>query len=187
MSDKYEYTRRLVEAMDRKVQAQRWIATAVVDEVRKKDRKVKVSILPDLVKTGWLRMYSLNAGDNYMSGVLPEKGSEVMLLFLGANPNSAVVLMGGILQPGDTADELAGDHDWIIGDKYGNRIIMQDGKVIIESENIELGKGATEQLLKGNAFQTFFNQHTVATPFGPSGPPIVPSTAAHLSSIVKTK
>lgn len=61
-------------------------------------------------------------------------------------------------------------------------------KVIVKSENIELGEGAIEKLVLGNTFLTFFNSHTHPTGVGPSGVPIVPMTdPQHLSQVSKTK
>ena len=74
--------------------------------------------------------------------------------------------------------------------KMGNdEIRMEDNKVIIESGNIELGSGAKtlEKVILGDTFLSFFNQHTHATPAGPSSPPASPMTAAQLSFITKTR
>jgi hypothetical protein len=74
--------------------------------------------------------------------------------------------------------------------KMGNdEIRMEDNKVIIESGNIELGSGAKtlEKVILGDTFLSFFNQHTHATPAGPSSPPASPMTTAQLSFITKTR
>lgn len=61
-------------------------------------------------------------------------------------------------------------------------------KVIVNSQNIELGEDAVEKLILGNTFLTFFNSHTHPTGVGPSGVPVVPMTdPQHLSQISKTK
>lgn len=60
--------------------------------------------------------------------------------------------------------------------------LTKEGEVIITAEKIKLGAGAAEALVKGNAFQTLFNQHTHPTGVGPSGPPAQPMLATHLSS-----
>jgi hypothetical protein len=61
-------------------------------------------------------------------------------------------------------------------------------KVIVKSENIELGEGAVEKLVLGSTFLTFFNSHTHPTGVGPSGVPVVPmSDPQHLSQVSKTK
>jgi len=61
-------------------------------------------------------------------------------------------------------------------------------KVIVKSNNIELGEAAIEKLVLGSTFLTFFNTHTHPTGVGPSGVPIVPMTdPQHLSQVSKTK
>ena len=68
-----------------------------------------------------------------------------------------------------------------------DEIRMETGKVIVKSQNIELGEGAVEQVILGNNFLSFFNSHTHATPAGPSSPPAAPMTPAQLSFVSKTK
>jgi hypothetical protein len=58
------------------------------------------------------------------------------------------------------------------------------GKVVIDAPNIELGAGAAQSLIKGEAFMNFFNAHTHT---GPVGPPAAPMTSAQLSMTSKTK
>jgi hypothetical protein len=61
-------------------------------------------------------------------------------------------------------------------------------KVIIKSENIELGEEATEKVILGNKFLQLYNQHTHPTGVGPSGVPVVPmADPQHLSQVSKTK
>ena len=62
--------------------------------------------------------------------------------------------------------------------------IKTDNKVVVDSKNIELGKDATEALIKGDAFMTLFNSHTHA---GAGSPPLPPMTLGHLSQWSKTK
>jgi hypothetical protein len=69
-----------------------------------------------------------------------------------------------------------------------DEIRMEDSKVIVNCQNIELGEGATEKLVLGNKFLQLFNQHTHPTGVGPSGTPVVPMVdAQHLSQVSKTK
>jgi len=70
------------------------------------------------------------------------------------------------------------------------RMEKQGGKqkVIVKSENIELGEGAVEKLVLGNKFLQLFNSHTHPTGVGPSGVPIQPMVdPQHLSQVSKTK
>jgi hypothetical protein len=74
------------------------------------------------------------------------------------------------------------------GDEF--RMEKSDGKqkVIIKSENIELGEGAVEKIILGNKFLQLYNQHTHPTGVGPSGVPIIPMTdPQHLSQVSKSK
>jgi len=72
--------------------------------------------------------------------------------------------------------------------KMGENEITMDGqKVVINSSNIELGKDATESIIKGDIFKTYFDTHVHATPAGPSAPPTVPMPASTLSTVSKTK
>ena len=61
-------------------------------------------------------------------------------------------------------------------------------KVIIKSENIELGESAVEKIVLGDSFMRLFNSHTHSTPSGDSGGPIQTMTNdLHLSRISKSK
>lgn len=67
------------------------------------------------------------------------------------------------------------------------RIVLEDsGRITIEAGAIELGEGASEALVLGDAFMSLFNQHTHGTGVGPSTPPTSPMTPNHLSKKVKT-
>lgn len=69
-----------------------------------------------------------------------------------------------------------------------DEIRMEKSKVIVKCNNIELGEGAVEKLVKGSTFLKYFNSHTHPTGVGPSGTPIVPMTdLQHLSQVSKTK
>lgn len=56
----------------------------------------------------------------------------------------------------------------------GAYITLEKGKVVVDGDKIELGAGATEKLIKGNAFKTYFLGHKHPTGVGPSGPVIDP-------------
>ena len=75
-----------------------------------------------------------------------------------------------------------------------DEIRMEQSKVIVKSNNIELGEDAAEKLILGDTFLSFFNSHTHPTPSGPSSIPTVLMTSfQHLSgknstqTTVKTK
>jgi hypothetical protein len=69
-----------------------------------------------------------------------------------------------------------------------DEIRMENQKVIINSNSIELGENAAEKLILGDTFLQLFNTHTHPTAVGPSGVPVVPmQDELHLSQISKTK
>lgn len=69
-----------------------------------------------------------------------------------------------------------------------DQIRMENNKVIVNCNNIELGEAATESVIKGNLFQTYFNSHTHLGNLGaPTSPPVIPSDPSHLSNVSKTR
>ena len=174
--------RRWNQQIDGKIANKKWIRHALVSKVRKSDKKIRVKLLPEKIETNWLRVYYIN---NLGSGQMPLVDQEVVLLLIEGEMDAAFVLAGGFLDDDITAPNGEGDIE--ILDKYGGKIIMQDGKIIIDSGVIELGEGATEKAILGTTFQTYFNTHIHPTPMGPSGPPTVTSTPDHLSNTVKVK
>lgn len=65
--------------------------------------------------------------------------------------------------------------------------ISGNTKVIVSSSDVELGASATEAIIKGNAFKTYFDAHTHPTAVGPSGAPAVPMPTTTLSTVSKTE
>jgi phage baseplate assembly protein V len=65
--------------------------------------------------------------------------------------------------------------------------LQASSKVSVVAPDIELGQGASQQLILGTAFMALFNAHVhpTAAP-GPPSPPATPMTPALLSSISKT-
>ena len=64
--------------------------------------------------------------------------------------------------------------------------INSSTKVKVNSPSVELGTGTLESILKGETFQALFNSHTHLGNLGVNtGPPVNPSTAAELSTVVK--
>jgi len=70
----------------------------------------------------------------------------------------------------------------IIGTPDGTYTVKTKTKVILEAPNIEIGEGATEKIVLGNAFMSYFNGHVHATGVGPSAPPTVPMADGQLST-----
>ncbi|AOT62467.1 MULTISPECIES: phage baseplate assembly protein V [Streptomyces] len=65
-------------------------------------------------------------------------------------------------------------------------ITLKAPRVTVDSAAIDLGGGATEPLVLGNALLQAFNAHTHPTPAGPSGPPAPPLTPAVLARKART-
>lgn len=115
---------------------------------------------------------------------VPLPGCEGVAVFVGGNRGNGSIIATDdrryrptSLEPGDVA----------IYSKTGNMVkVLADGSIVIDSEKIELGQGALEKMLKGETFQTFFNNHThVGNAGAPTSPPQSPSLPAHLSTVVK--
>lgn len=67
-------------------------------------------------------------------------------------------------------------------------IKIKGDSVVIEASKVSLGTGASQSLVLGDMFSTFFNAHThlCTAPGTPSSPPAVPMLPALLSQITKT-
>jgi len=64
--------------------------------------------------------------------------------------------------------------------------IKASTKAIVDSPKIELGKGATENVIKGKIFKDIFDNHIHPTPAGPSSKPTT-SASPSLSNVSTTK
>lgn len=71
-----------------------------------------------------------------------------------------------------------------VGSAY--MMISSDGRITLDAR-ISLGEGATDRLLKADAFSTFWNSLVIPTPAGPSGPPppLPPSVFSSRPVLVK--
>ncbi|MFI6638396.1 phage baseplate assembly protein V [Streptomyces sp. NPDC050504] len=65
-------------------------------------------------------------------------------------------------------------------------ITLKAPKVTVDSPSIDLGGGATEPLVLGNALLQAFNTHTHPSAAGPTGPPAPPLTPAVLAKKART-
>lgn len=100
-------------------------------------------------------------------------------------------------------DTKAGPGKGVIRTKAGHRIFFDDegevvvlangndkteirltknGEIILKADKIKLGDGASKAVVLGDDFQQLFNMHTHPTGVGPSGPPVQPMQASHLST-----
>ena len=70
-------------------------------------------------------------------------------------------------------------------DDDGTVTVESDSKVNVNAPEIYLGESASEQVIKGNTFQSLFNAHTHGTGVGPSTPPIQSLSGTELSEVVK--
>jgi hypothetical protein len=94
---------------------------------------------------------------------------------------------GMVLSLGDAKIQLDtqdGGNLRIVIEMGKDQIKMENGKVIINSNNIELGEGATQAVIRGDAFKQFFDTHVHA---GAGSPPVVPMIPNLLSLVTKTK
>ncbi|MFH9662568.1 phage baseplate assembly protein V [Streptomyces sp. NPDC017248] len=65
-------------------------------------------------------------------------------------------------------------------------VTLKAPKVTVDSPSIDLGGGATEPLVLGNALLQAFNTHTHPSAAGPTGPPAPPLTPAVLAKKART-
>ena len=94
---------------------------------------------------------------------------------------------GVVLSLGDAKVQLDtqdGGNLRVVIEMGKDQIKMESGKVIINSNNIELGEGATQAVIRGDAFKQFFDTHVHA---GAGSPPVVPMIPNLLSLVTKTK
>lgn len=69
-----------------------------------------------------------------------------------------------------------------------NAKVSASQKIHLDSSNVELGKVATEAIIKGNTFQALFNSHIHLTPTGlPTTPPVTPLVGSELSLVSRTE
>ncbi len=76
----------------------------------------------------------------------------------------------------------------VVAEASGAEIrITAAGEITLTADKINLGENAGQKLVLGDALMTLFNSHTHPTGVGPSGPPVQPMTAQHLSRVSKTE
>ena len=94
---------------------------------------------------------------------------------------------GMVLSLGDAKIQLDtqdGGNLRIVIEMGKDQIKMENSKVIINSNNIELGEGATQAVILGDAFKQLFDTHVHASA---GSPPVVPMIPNLLSLVTKTK
>jgi len=164
--------------------------------------------------TEWCRVSQLYAGGGYGSVFVPEKDDEVLVAFVHGDMRFPIVLGGlynGVDKPPTARTD--GRDQKVIRTKAGHEVLLDDGakeirittaqggtmtvtatgeitldaaKVTVKADTIDLGGGATQQAVLGNALLEAFIQHTHPAPGGVTGPasPLPPTV---LTSAVKVK
>ena len=162
--------------------------------------------------TEWCRVSQLYAGGGYGSVFVPEKGDEVLVAFVHGDMRFPIVLGGlynGVDKPPTARTD--GRDQKIIRTKAGHEVLLDDGKkeirittaeggnvtvtatgeiklkakkVTVEADSIDLGGGATEQAVLGNALVRPSPSTPTRRPGQRTGPPTAPLTGV-LSSEVK--
>ena len=68
-----------------------------------------------------------------------------------------------------------------------NATVTASDTALVEGKTVNLGKNASDAVIKGNAFKQYFDTHIHPTPVGPSGPPVTPMPQTTLSRKVSTE
>ena len=116
---------------------------------------------------------------------LPQVDSIVIVGFLNGDSTKPFI-QGFITESGFSNQFLIeSETSRIFLDDDGTVTVESDTKVNVNAPEIFLGESASEQVMKGNTFQSLFNAHTHGTGVGPSTPPIQPLNGTELSGVVK--
>jgi phage baseplate assembly protein gpV len=135
VSDEFQAIRNIYDRIDQVKGEVKFISEALVTKVRKKDKRVELTLLPDFEEIGWVRLYMLNANGNYSSGQLPEVDTTVLVLFPNGDSRNAICLSGGYCEAGELGYEPTGDYDVVFTDKYGNKVLMEETGITIEDKS----------------------------------------------------
>lgn len=158
MGDSVKFLRDIYETIDESSNSTIHICEALVTAVRKRDKRVKLTILPDLAEIGWVKLYMINANGNYSSGQIPEVDTTVLVLFPRGQRENAVVLAGGFLEAGETGSDLNNEYDVVFKNKWGNKIELRESKIIVHADTVEISEGATNRLIN-ETFIPLFMSH----------------------------
>lgn len=161
----------------------RAIITAVDDS--KGFQELKLELLAGESKEGVERM------QNYGFTSKPFTDAEALCGFVGGNRSHGVAFVVDDrryrlkdLEDGEVA--IYTDEGDKIHFKRGNKLEITSSDVKVIATSVELGDTASEAVLNGETFQTFFNNHVHVGNLGaPTAPPTSPSIPAHLSTKVK--
>lgn len=133
----------------------------------------------------------LNSEYNGVNIVINPDGS-TSLTFNGATDSD-----GEVTDPsqGPTTVAIATDGSFSVGHSKATFVMAKSGEVTItatqtinvEAPAVNLGDNATQAVILGNAFQTYFNEHTHTSIVGPTGAPIEPMPDSTLSTVTSTQ
>lgn len=98
------------------------------------------------------------------------------------NKNGSKVTLGAKNKNITVRDE---NNNVITLDKNG--VTIESKKVVIKSNNIEVGEGADSVILRGSEFSSYITTHTHGTAWGPSTVPIQPIPENAKSRVAKVK
>lgn len=157
--------------------------------------------LPDVGDTVWIEFAAGDISRPIWSGAFwgaPESAGQQNDLAT-ATGSEVPTSEGAKAGPGVSILRTSAGHRLVMDDEGGVVIfangndkaeirLTQAGDVIVKATKIKFGSdAATEPLVLGNAFLTFFNSHTHPTGVGPSGPPTPLMATAQLSTKVTTE
>ncbi len=127
------------------------------------------SLIYDTTTDGGIKIYFTEA-----KGLMLDYKSTT----LNIKPDNSII----IENPNGDKVELLNDGNITV--ETTTNVTVKSPEVIIDAANtIELGKGATEELVLGNKFMTLFNSHTHIGILGvPTSPPVKPMTPTELTS-----
>lgn len=134
------------------------ISEAYITEVRKRDKKVRVSLLPDDQDIGWVRLYMQGLNNNWSFGVLPSVGNTCLILFPRGQMDSGICLSGGMSEGDELGSDIQSELDLHIHDSRGNKITMTGSGISVECDTLVVNGGIKGVARVGDL---------VTGPFGP--------------------
>ena len=160
MSDKQQGLRNIYGAIDKagSSDSQIHISEAEVMEVRKSDKKVRLTLLPDERDIGWVRLYMVGLNDNWSTGLLPTVGNTVVVLFPRGQMDTGICLSGGMSEGSELGSALESELDLTVHDSRGNKITLTATGITIECDMLTVNNGIKPVARIGDK---------VASPFGP--------------------
>ena len=160
MSDKQQSLRNIYGAIDKagSSDSQIHISEAEVMEVRKSDKKVRLTLMPDERDIGWVRLYMVGLNDNWSTGLLPTVGNTVVVLFPRGQMDTGICLSGGMSEGSELGSTLESELDLTIHDSRGNKITLTGTGINIECDMLTVQGGIKGVARVGDL---------VTSPYGP--------------------